>query len=284
MSIDYCDHLTGVFGHPVAENPGVVIMEAAYRNLGLDKWRFLTIDVLPEDLEGAVKGLRAMGMRGMNLTIPHKIRVIPMLDKLSEEAERIGAVNTIVNDNGVLTGYNTDGKGFMLSLEENGIACKGARIVLLGSGGAARAIGVEACLAGAAEILIVSIEPEQGRALSDALGALGETHVSFADWTPAYSVPAETDILINATPVGLYPDVDACPDINYDSILPKMYVQDVIPNPANTRFLQLAREKGCKTGTGMGMMINQAARNVELWTGLTPDKAVMTEAFLKEIK
>ena len=146
---NYLDSLVGVFGHPAAENPGVVIQEAAFRDMGLSLWRYLTIDVEPDQLEDAIAGLKAFKMRGINCTLPHKINVIPYLDELSESARLIGAVNTIVNTDGKLFGENTDGKGFMESLLSNGVDPRGKKIVILGAGGAARAISVELALAGA---------------------------------------------------------------------------------------------------------------------------------------
>ena len=134
---NYLDHLVGVFGKPVAENPGVVIQDAAFAALGLERWHFLTIEVEKDDLEAAINGLKAFKMRGINCTIPHKIEVMKYLDEISESARLIGAVNTIVNDNGHLFGENTDGKGFMISLESNGIDVKGKKVVVFGAGGAA---------------------------------------------------------------------------------------------------------------------------------------------------
>ena len=153
---NYLDHLVGVFGQPVAENPGVIIQDAAFAAMGLERWHFLTLDVDKDQLENAINGLKAFKMRGINCTIPHKIAVMQYLDEISESAQLIGAVNTIVNTDGRLYGDNTDGKGFMMSLESNGIDVKGKRIVILGAGGAARAICVELALAGAAHITIVS--------------------------------------------------------------------------------------------------------------------------------
>ena len=153
---NYLDHLVGVFGQPVAENPGVIIQDAAFAAMGLERWHFLTLDVDKDQLENAINGLKAFKMRGINCTIPHKIAVMQYLDEISESAQLIGAVNTIVNTDGRLYGDNTDGKGFMMSLESNGIDVKGKRIVVLGAGGAARAICVEMALAGAAHITIVS--------------------------------------------------------------------------------------------------------------------------------
>ncbi len=276
---NYLDVLVGVIGHPVAENPGKVIQEAAFGEMGLKRWQYLTIDVKPEDLEDAVRGLKAFGMRGINCTIPHKIKVIPFLDELSEAARLIGAVNTIVNTEGHLYGDNTDGKGLMESLRENGVDPKGKKAVVLGAGGAARAICVELCLAGTEDITVVN--RPQDRALGDSLTELLSRvcrNPRYVSWEGTYRIPGDTDILINATPIGLYPDVDAIPNVDVGTILPSMFVQDVIPNPAVTPFLRAAQARGAKWNTGTGMLINQAAINIQMWTGRKPDKALMRRA------
>ena len=276
---NYLDCLVGVFGHPAAENPGVVIQEAAFKEMGLSLWRFLTIDVNPDALEDAIKGLKAFKMRGINCTIPHKIKVIDYLDELSESARLIGAVNTIVNTDGRLFGENTDGKGFMESLSDNGVNPRGKKVVIMGAGGAGRAISVELSLAGVGSLTIVN-RPED-KALGDSLMKLLGTicgSTEYVNWDKTYKVPSDTDILINATPIGLYPNVDEMPDIDVETILPSMFVQDVIPNPAVTPFLRAAEAKGAKWNTGTGMLINQAAINIEMWTGRKPNKAVMLKA------
>ena len=276
---NYLDSLVGVFGHPAAENPGVVIQEAAFRDMGLSLWRYLTIDVEPDQLEDAIAGLKAFKMRGINCTLPHKINVIPYLDELSESARLIGAVNTIVNTDGKLFGENTDGKGFMESLLSNGVDPRGKKIVILGAGGAARAISVELALAGAGSITVVN-RPEDD-ALAHSLMELLKSLVPLTDYIPwkgTYKVPPDADILVNATPIGLYPDVDAIPNIDVKTILPSMFVQDVIPNPAVTPFLKAAQARGARWNTGTGMLINQAAINIEMWTGRKPDKDVMLKA------
>ena len=276
---NYLDNLVGVFGHPAAENPGVVIQEAAFRDMGLARWRFLTIDVEPDALEDAIRGLKAFKMRGINCTLPHKIKVLPFLDELSEAAKLIGAVNTIVNTDGRLYGDNTDGKGFMESLRENGVDPAGRSVFILGAGGAARAVSVELSLAGAGEITVAN-RPEDralGDSLMDLLGRICPKS-RYVSWEHTLRIPAGTGILINATPIGLYPDVDAIPDIDLDTILPSMFVQDVIPNPAMTPFLHAAGAHGAKWNTGAGMLINQAAINIEMWTGRKPDKGVMRRA------
>lgn len=277
---NYLDHLVGVFGQPVAENPGVVIQDAAFEALGLERWHFLTLDVDKDKLEDAINGLKAFKMRGINCTIPHKIEVMKYLDEISESARLIGAVNTIVNDNGHLFGENTDGKGFMMSLESNGIDVKGKKVVVFGAGGAARAICVEMGLAGVADITIVN--RAQDRPLGDALMTIlrenTKTECRYIDWEGAFSIPEGTDIVVNATSVGLYPDVDAIPNIDLDSIKPSMFVQDVIPNPTESALIKEMRRRGIPCATGAGMLINQAALNIEMWTGLKPDKEVMYKA------
>ena len=282
---NYLDHLVGVFGQPVAENPGVVIQDAAFEAMGLERWHFLTLDVDKDKLEDAINGLKAFKMRGINCTIPHKIEVMKYLDEISESAKLIGAVNTIVNDNGHLFGENTDGKGFMMSLEENSVDVKGKRVVVFGAGGAARAICVEMGLAGAGEITIVS--RPRGRALADALLEILRRNTKCEcrciDWEGAFSIPDGTDIVINATPVGLYPNVDDIPNIDLDSITPSMFVQDVIPNPTESAFIREMRKRGIPCATGAGMLINQAALNIEMWTGQKPDKEVMYKALVKAL-
>ena len=277
---NYLDCLVGVFGHPVAENPGVVIQDAAFKEMGLSLWRFLTIDVEPEDLGKAIEGLKAFKMRGINCTLPHKIKVLEYLDELSESAALIGAVNMIVNNDGKLFGENTDGKGFMESLVDNKVEPKDKKIVILGAGGAARAISVELSLAGAGSITIVNRPEDQaiGDSLMAVLKDVGQES-RYVSWKDTYRVPEDTDILINATPVGLYPNVDQIPNIDVDTIRSEMFVQDVIPNPAVTPFLRAAEAKGARWNTGTGMLINQAAINIEMWTGMKPDKSVMLKAF-----
>lgn len=277
---NYLDHLVGVFGQPVAENPGVVIQDAAFQAMGLERWHFLTLDVDKDKLGDAINGLKAFKMRGINCTIPHKIAVMDYLDEISHSAKLIGAVNMIVNDNGRLFGENTDGKGFMMSLESNGIDVKGKKVVVFGAGGAARAICVEMGLAGAADITIVNRAQDRhlGDALMEILRKNTQTEVRYIDWEGYYSIPEGTDIVVNATSVGLYPNVDEMPKIDLDSIKPTMFVQDVIPNPTETALIKELRRRGIPCATGAGMLINQAALNIEMWTGRKPDKEVMYRA------
>jgi shikimate dehydrogenase len=282
---NYLDHLVGVFGHPAAENPGVIIQEAAFRDLGLERWHFLTIDVEADKLGDAILGLKAMNFRGINCTIPHKIEVLKYIDKLAPSAKLIGAVNTIINDGGVLTGENTDGQGFMIALEGAGVEAEGKKVVVLGAGGAARAICVELALAGARHLTIVNIPKDMalGEGLVKILKENTKVEVDYVPWVDKFKVPVGTDILVNATSIGLYPNVDDKPNIDYDTMTKDTYVQDVIPNPAFTPFLREADSRGLRWQSGMQMLINQAALNITMWTGLKPNKDVMLKALEKAL-
>ncbi len=268
--------LVGVFGHPVAENPTQAMIEPAFADLGLD-WRYLTVEVRPEGLGDAVRGARAMGWRGFNCTIPHKVRVIEFLDELTPAAEAIGAVNCVVNRDGHLLGDNTDGKGFVRSVAEvRPIA--GASAFLIGAGGAARAIAVELALAGARGLTIANRSVDRAEALA--------RHVTDRTGVPARAVPlvatarpdAGTDLLINATSVGLYPDVDADLGVDLAALGPDAVVCDVIPNPPRTRLIRAAEARGLAALDGLGMLVNQGAIGLKLWTGLDPRPAVMRRA------
>jgi shikimate dehydrogenase len=271
--------LVGVFGQPVAENPTQVMIEAAFRQMDLD-WRYLTIEVAPAGLADAVRGMRAMGFRGVNCTIPHKVAVLALLDELTPAARAIGAVNCVVRQGDRLLGENTDGKGFLQSVMEHGpIAGKSA--VLFGAGGAARAVGVELLRAGAASITVVNRSAERGGELLSVLDAVAKGKSRFAHWQGDHAVPEGTDLLINATSIGLYPDVDARVPIDVDTLKPGMIVCDVIPNPPRTRLLRDAEARGCNTLDGLGMLVNQGVIGIRLWTGREPDPRVMRQALLE---
>lgn len=274
----YLAELVGVFGYPVAENPTGVMQEAAFRACGLN-WRYLTIEVRPEQLADAVRGLRAFNMRGINLTIPHKVAVIEHLDGLSPEAELMGAVNTVVREDQRLIGHNTDGKGFVRSVREDaGMDPEGKRVVFLGAGGAARAMAVEMALAGAAHITVVNRTPARGKTLVDLVQSRTSTPAALVPWQDPYAVPAEADILVNATSIGLFPFVDEKPAVAMESIHPGLLVCDVIPNPPHTAFLAAAEARGARTLDGLGMLVGQGAIAFKMWTGVDAPVDVMREA------
>ena len=280
QELNFKQELTAAFGQPIAENPTQVMVEAAYRHHNLD-WRYLTIEVAPDGLADAVAGARAMGFAGFNCTIPHKVEVIEHLDGLGESASLMGAVNCVVRRDEKLIGENTDGKGFVESLREL-TDPKGKSVVMFGAGGAARAIGVEVALAGATKITVVNRSVERGEELTKLLNDKVPAEADFAHWQGTFDIPESTDVVINATSIGLFPDVDARVDFNPDSLTPDMVVADVIPNPPLTNLVKDARAKGCKVIDGLGMLVNQGVIGIRYWTGVDPDPAVMRAA-LEEV-
>jgi len=281
MAKSYRSELVGCFGNPIDENPTGVVEEAAFRAKGLD-YRYLTVLVKEKDLAQAMAGVRAFNMRGVNLTIPHKVKVIQYLDELSEAAEIIGAVNMVVNNEGRLWGENTDGKGYLTSLRNENIDVAGKHVTILGAGGAARAISVECALAGARKITIANIDRAQGEELVDLINKRTAAKAEFVFWEEAFEVPADTDIFTNATSVGLFPDIDQKPNVKYNTITSDMVVTDVIFNDPNSLFLQEAARRGAKTINGLGMLANQAAMNFKLWTGVEAPVGLMIETLRKE--
>jgi len=262
-------------GQPVAGNPTQFMMERAFAAAGLD-WRYLTLEVSPESLGDAVRGMRAMGFSGANFTIPHKVAVIPLLDELSAAAELMGAVNCVHRVGDRLLGENTDGKGFLQSLREI-IDPARKTILIFGAGGAARAIAVELGLAGVAGIKIVNRNPERGQQLSDLLVQRAGAAAEFVPWSGQFQIPAETDVVINATSIGLG-DLSQRVAIDTATLLPHMIAADVVFNPPQTQFLREAAAKGCKTLDGLGMLVNQAVISFKIWTNVEPDAHVMREA------
>lgn len=275
-ALNFKQELTGCFGKPVSENPTQAMIEAAYRHHGLD-WRYLTIEVDPADLAATVAGAKAMGFRGFNCTIPHKVAVIEHLDRLGESASVMQAVNCVVIRDGELIGENTDGKGFVQSLKELTDAA-GKKIVMFGAGGAARAIGVEVALAGATHITVVNRSEQRGRELAELFNAKTAADAEFVLWDKDYSIPSETDVVINATSIGLFPDIDAKLSIEFETLKSSMVVADVIPNPPKTHLVRTAAEKGCPVIDGLGMLVNQGVIGIQYWTGIDPDPSVMRTA------
>lgn len=277
--LNFKQELTAAFGQPISENPTQVMIEAAYQHHNLD-WRYLTIEVGPNDLEAAVRGAKVMGFQGFNCTIPHKVNVIQYLDGLGESASLMGAVNCVVRKDGKWIGENTDGKGFVSSLREL-TEPQGKKVVIFGAGGAARAISVEVALAGAHHITIVNRSDERGEELTALLQDKLPCYADFTSWDSTFFIPSDTDVVINATSIGLFPDIEARLDFEPDSLLSNMVVADVIPNPPATNLVRDAREKGCKVIDGLGMLVNQGVIGVKHWTGIDPDPMVMRKALEK---
>ena len=272
---NFLHELVGSMSQGAAGNPTVAMIEAAFAHHGLH-WRYINMEVTPADLSAAVRGAKAMGFRGFNCSLPHKVTVIPHLDGLGESAAVMGAVNCVVRRGEKLIGENTDGKGFLKSLETE-IDPKGKSVVLFGAGGAARAIAVELGLAGTKRITIVNRSKLRGAELVALLRDKLKLDAELVVWSGDYAAPVGTDIVINGTSIGLYaPKARLALDLS--SMKPGMVVADVVFSPVRTRFLDDAAARGCRAIDGLGMLVNQGIVGVQYWTGITPDAAVMRKA------
>jgi shikimate dehydrogenase len=276
----FLSQLVGSFSTPAADNPTVAMIEAAFQHHGLD-WRYINCEVQPGMLGDAVRGARAMGWRGFNCSLPHKVAVIEHLDGLGESAAIMGAVNCAVRHGDRFIGENTDGKGFLKSLTEV-TNPSGKAVVMFGAGGAARAIGVELALAGASSITVVNRGRDRGATLVQLLNEKTPTRADLIPWTGTVTLPPDTAIVVNATSIGLPPAAEARLDLDVASLRPGMVVADVIPNPPRTSLIRDAEARGCTVVDGLGMLINQGVIGVKYWTGVDVDPAVM-RATLEEI-
>jgi len=275
MPGNFLHELVGSMSQGAVGNPTVAMIEAAFAHHGLH-WRYINMEVTPPDLAAAVQGARALGFRGFNCSMPHKVAVIAHLDGLGESAGIMGAVNCVVLREGKFIGENTDGKGFLKSLREV-IDPRGKRIVLLGAGGAARAIAVELGLAGAQHLTIVNRHPERGQELAALIRAKLSVWADWVPWASDYAVPEDADVFINGTSVGLY-DGEARVPVQIESLHAGQVIADVIFSPPRTRLIREAEERGCRTIDGLGMIVNQGVVSVEYWTGVSPDPVVMRRA------
>ncbi|MFB8830711.1 shikimate dehydrogenase [Azotobacter sp. CWF10] len=276
MEPNFLSTLTGSFAMPAAENPTVAMVEAAYRHHGLD-WRYINCEVAPQFLGDAVRGAKAMGWAGFNCSIPHKVAVIEHLDGLGQSAEIIGAVNTIVRRGDAFIGENTDGKGFVQAMREV-MDPRGKSVMIFGAGGAARAVSVELALAGASHITVVNRSRDTGQTLVDLLNGKTPTSAELRLWNGTVDVPRDTDMVINATSIGLYPNVEQRLDLDLDSLHPGMVVADGIHNPPRTHLIRSAVARGCRVLDGLGMLVNQGVIGIKYWTGVEVDAAVMRRA------
>jgi len=218
-----------------------------------------------------------MNWRGFNCTIPHKVAVIPHLDRLKPAAEAIGAVNCVTLESGELIGDNTDGKGFLESVSAVR-PVRGLETVILGAGGAARAIAVELALAGTSRLTIVNRTPSRVSALAALVQDRTGVPTTPIIWEGTYRIPDGTDLVVNATSIGLYPDTSARVPIDTTTLRARMIVCDVIPNPPSTRLIRDAALRGCTVLDGLGMLVNQGAIAIKLWSGRSPRAAIMRDA------
>lgn len=275
MDIDTKTQFCGVIGKPVGHSLSPAIHNAAFRALGLN---FVYLAWQVDTIGDAVKGLRALGnFRGASVTIPHKIAAMPFLDHVEPTAKRIGAINTIVADKGELSGYNTDATGALRALREGGVELKGRRIVVLGSGGAARAIAVAlAADSGVENLTLLGIEDSERTRLAQDIRSVGVAAVedSHLDEAALRRVLPDSHVLIHCTPVGMSPKSDStC--VPASLLHPGLAVMDIVYNPRETQLLKDAKFAGCKTIPGLEMFLNQAVTQFELWTNQAAPIAVM---------
>lgn len=266
MDIDARTQFCGVIGNPVGHSLSPAIHNAAFRKLGLN---FVYLAWQVETIGDAIKGLRALGnFRGASVTIPHKVAAIPFLDHVEMTAQRIGAINTIVAEKGKLTGYNTDATGALRALKEGGVELKGRHIVVLGSGGAARAIAFALAVeAGVQRLTLLGIDDSERTVLAQDIcsqSALTVEDFHLDETTLRRALP-EAHVLIHCTPVGMSPNADTT-SVPASLLHASLSVMDIVYNPLETRLLKDAKHAGCKTIPGLEMFLHQAVAQFELWT------------------
>ncbi len=278
MQISGRTKVAAIIGFPVEHSLSPVIHNAAFRSLGLD-WIYVPFSVPPVSIREAVEGIRALGIAGVNVTVPHKESIIPYLDSLSPEASLFGAVNTIKNEGGHLKGYNTDGEGFLISMREAGIEPEGMEVLIFGAGGAARAIAGALALNGVKAIHIVNRTEEKGAFLARYFSQhFPEKRFYYHPFRlqEIREILPDMHMLVNATSIGLKEE-DHIP-LSFERIKKDAIIADIVYKPSGTDLLSEARKHGFKTLSGEGMLLYQGALSFEIWTGRKAPISVMKEA------
>jgi shikimate dehydrogenase len=272
----------GVIGDPIGHTVSPDMQNAAFRQMGLD-YMYVPFNVKKEDLKQAIQGVRALNIRGLNVTIPHKVAVIPFLDDIDPVAESIGAVNTIINDEGTLKGYNTDGEGFLQALLVSKVRPERKKVVILGAGGAARAIAFILTDRGA-DLTIINRHADSAQGIADLIFKLFRQKPEVLELKPKNLEIAlkKADLLVNTTSLGMYPDNDSTP-VSKKLLRPDLVVFDVVYNPVRTRLLYEAEKQKAKIIGGVEMLVWQGAKSFELWTGQKAPVAVMREVAIRAL-
>ena len=258
----------GVIGDPIEHTMSPVMHNAAFKKLGID-YLYVPFRVKKEELEKAIAGMRALNVRGLNVTIPHKVEVISFLDKVDSLVEKIGAVNTIVNDDGVLTGYNTDATGFLQALLERGVEPKGKNTVILGAGGASRAISFILVERGANLVILNrQLELDWAEELAQRISQIFDKEVKalVLNEENLAEVLERAEVLVNTTSVGMSPNIEEIP-VPARLLKPGLVVFDIVYNPIKTRLLREAEAAGIEAIGGLDMLVWQGALAFEKWTG-----------------
>ncbi|MGI5880325.1 MAG: shikimate dehydrogenase [Syntrophomonadaceae bacterium] len=284
MEINVNTIYLGLLGNPVGHSLSPRLHNAVFADMGINAL-YLPFALQASQLEQALYGLQSLGFRGVNVTIPFKEAVVPYMDELSVEARDCGAVNVIDFKNNKMIGHNTDGAGFIQALHEADVAVNG-RTVILGAGGAARSIVAALARAGMNEILIFDIEAQRAQHLASLIPVSSGTSIRGRLLTEAdFSRSArESNLIINCSPVGMYPQVDAAPIETLKSVQPHSVIVDIIYNPEETRFLQSGHKQGCKTLNGVPMFVHQAALTLQILLGINPDIEFMKEVVRHSLK
>lgn len=272
----------GLIGYPVEHSLSPVIQNPAIAASGQD-FAYIAMPVKEVELETAVKGLQALGFCGFNVTIPHKVNIIKFLDAIDENAKMIGAVNTVVVEDGKLTGHNTDSVGFVTGLEKKGFVVKGKKAVLLGAGGAARAVVWGLIKSGIESIILGVRNPQKAKPLAEAFSSYAKIKVQDWEAQEFQDSLSEADLLVNTTPLGMYPKTEAMPPIHWEYIKKETFVYDIIYVPQQTKFLQEAQKRGNPILNGEAMLVEQGAAAFKLWTGKSPDSDLMTKALRESL-
>jgi shikimate dehydrogenase len=273
--------MTGMLGHPVAENPIDRMFDAVYAHYGLN-WQFWKSDIASEaDLALAVAALQPLGYRGMCITVPWKVAVIPLLDEGDADVRAIGAANYMTIRDGRLIGHNNDGKGVVKAIRKVA-SLKGQRVVMLGAGGAGRAMAVEIAWAGAAHLTLVTRREEQGREVAERVIRASGVPCEWQQWRSPVRLPSGTTMLMNATHLGCAPDLEHVP-VDWATVEPACLVVDVITNPRITPFLETARGRGCPVVDGVEMLVQLAMQIFEEWTGVKAEESVFQRAVARAL-
>ncbi len=269
LPIDGMTKLVCLLGSPVAHSLSPAMHNTAFDALNLN-YRYLAFDVRPDDLPSVVDGLKKMGAAGWNLTMPHKTDMVNLVDELSPAAKMVGAVNTVVNANGKLTGHITDGIGEMRNLKSHGVDARGKHMVIAGAGGAARAVAAQAALDGAASIDIFNRSADKAFALAEIINAgtaCAAKGFSLSDQSALAKSLEKASVFINGTNLGMAPDTDSCVLEDVSMLSKETAVADLVYHPGETTLLRLAKARGCPVVPGFGMLLYQGAAAFELWTG-----------------
>ncbi|MGM0900155.1 MAG: shikimate dehydrogenase [Bacillota bacterium] len=271
--------LYGVIGDPIAHSMSPVMINDLFDLYGIDA-TYMPFHVTSDGLEAAVNGLKALGVVGFNVTVPHKTEIMPFLDEIDPMAKAIGAVNTVVNKDGRMIGYNTDGRGYVRGLKEEISSLTGQTVLMIGAGGAARGIYFSMAEAGVERIDICNRTPSKATELMRTCPFPVKTEVF--DIKKAEELLPQYDLLIQTTLIGMAPKIEGTP-LLLKGLKPDSFVSDIIYNPLETKFLREASSAGARTQNGIEMFVYQGALAFEIWTGIFPDTERMRENVLKQL-